>query len=143
MFTGKYENTTDAKFRMIIPSKFREELGYKCVITMGIDCCLYIYPMAQWEEFTAKLMELPVSNARARAFVRYFNQSAVQCEPDKQGRITLPQEHRIYAGIERELVTIGVMNKIEVWSREKFEADPANTRPDPVDLAKDMEAYGI
>lgn len=142
MFTGKYQNSIDSKFRMIIPSKYREELGYKCVITKGIDKCLNIHPQAQWDAFLEKLKELPQANMEVRSFIRILNQSAVTCEADKQGRITLPQEHREYAGITKDLITIGVMDKIEVWSKENWEADSA-TQMDPADLAKAMEAYGI
>lgn len=143
MFTGKYQNTTDAKFRMIIPSKFREELGYKCVMTVGIDSCLYIYPMAQWEEFMTRLMELPISSEGARMFTRNFNEFAVLCEVDKQGRITIPQKLRDRANIKGDLVTIGLMNKIEVWDKETYEVEVESKRLDPAELAKAMEVYGI
>lgn len=105
MFMGKYQNSIDAKNRMIVPSKYREELGYKCVLTKGIDKCLYIYPMSEWERFMTKLSALPSSDMNARAFVRHFYANAVECEVDRQGRLTIPQELRDYAGIDKELVT--------------------------------------
>ena len=121
MFMGKYQNSIDAKNRMIVPSKYREELGYKCVLTKGIDKCLYIYPMSEWERFMTKLSALPSSDMNARAFVRHFYANAVECEVDRQGRLTIPQELRDYAGIDKELVTIGILDKIEIWSRAEWE----------------------
>ena len=119
MLMGKFQNSIDAKSRMIVPAKFREQLGYKCVLTMGIDRCLYIYPMAEWEKFMNKLSALPMSDANARAFIRHFYANAVESEIDKQGRITLTADLREYANIDKELVTIGNLDKIEVWSKEE------------------------
>lgn len=143
MFMGQYENSIDAKNRMIVPSKFREELGFQCVLTKGIDKCLYIYTMSEWETFAEKLKALPVSNENARKFVRHFNASAVRCEIDKQGRMTIPQMLRKYAGIEKELVTIGIMNKIEIWSKSEWNEESNETEMDPAEVARNMEAYGI
>ncbi len=143
MFMGKYQNSIDAKFRVIIPSKFREELGYKCVLTKGLDKCLYIYTMDEWRKFAEKLAELPQAKNSARAFVRHFHASAVESEVDKQGRMTIPQELRKYANIEKELVTIGIMNKIEIWSREEWQDESNQTELEPDDIAKGMEDYGI
>lgn len=78
--------------------------------------------MAEWEKFLEELSKLPMSNPEARMIRRYFNQSAAVCDVDKQGRVTLPQELREYAGITKELVTIGNINNIEVWSRENWES---------------------
>ena len=120
MLMGKYLNSIDLKSRMIIPAKYREELGYRCVLTRGIDKCLYIYPTTEWERFMKKLSELPSSDANVRAFIRHFYANAVECEIDKQGRMIIPQELREYASIEKELVTIGILDKIEIWSKEEW-----------------------
>ena len=143
MFMGQYENSIDAKNRMIVPSKFREELGFQCVLTKGIDKCLYIYTMSEWETFAEKLKALPVSNEHTRKFVRHFNASAVRCEIDKQGRMTIPQMLRKYAGLEKELITIGIMNKIEIWSKSEWNEESNETEMDPAEVARNMEAYGI
>lgn len=143
MFMGKYQNSTDAKNRMIVPAKYRDELGYKCVLTKGIDKCLYIYPMSEWEKFMEKLAKLPTSDANARAFVRHFYANAVECEIDRQGRMTLPQELREYAGIDRELVTVGILDKIEVWSRTEWENSDEGPQLAPADFAQKMAEYGI
>ena len=143
MFMGKYQNSIDAKNRMIVPSKYREELGYKCVLTKGIDKCLYIYPMSEWERFMTKLSALPSSDMNARAFVRHFYANAVECEVDRQGRLTIPQELRDYAGIDKELVTIGIMDKIEILSRAEWENAEDGPQLAPEDIAQKMAEYGI
>ena len=143
MFMGKYQNSIDAKNRMIVPSKYREELGYKCVLTKGIDKCLYIYPMSEWERFMTKLSALPSSDMNARAFVRHFYANAVECEVDRQGRLTIPQELRDYAGIDKELVTIGILDKIEIWSRAEWENAEDGPQLAPEDIAQKMTEYGI
>lgn len=123
MFVGKYENSIDSKSRLIIPAKFREELGGRCIIAQSMDKCLTISTEAEWENFLSELKALPKSNAEARMLRRYFNQSARTCDVDKQGRVTIPQELREYAGITKELVTIGNIDNIEVWSKEYWEKD--------------------
>ena len=143
MFMGKYQNSIDATNRMIVPSKYREELGYKCVLTKGIDKCLYIYPMSEWERFMTKLSALPSSDMNARAFVRHFYANAVECEVDRQGRLTIPQELRDYAGIDKELVTIGILDKIEIWSRAEWENAEDGPQLAPEDIAQKMAEYGI
>ena len=143
MFMGKYQNSIDAKNRMIVPSKYREELGYKCVLTKGIDKCLYIYPMSEWERFMTKLSALPSSDMNARAFVRHFYANAVECEVYRQGRLTIPQELRDYAGIDKELVTIGILDKIEIWSRAEWENAEDGPQLAPEDIAQKMAEYGI
>ena len=121
MFIGEYQNSIDAKGRVIIPSKFREELGFRFILTKGLDSCLFIYSMEEWKKFEDKLKDLPVASKEARAFVRYFFSSAVECEIDKQGRLTIPQHLREHANIDKELVTIGVMSRVEIWSRQEWD----------------------
>ena len=123
MFVGKYQNSIDSKSRLIIPSKFREELGGRCVVAQSLDKCITISTLEEWEKFLGELNQLPRSNPEARMIRRYFNQSAAICDVDKQGRVTIPQELREYAGITKELVTIGNINNIEVWSKEHWEKD--------------------
>lgn len=143
MLMGEYRNSIDAKSRLIVPSKFRDELGVKCVLTKGLDSCLYIYPMVEWTKFQEKLATLPVSDTKARAFVRYFYASAVECEIDKQGRMTIPQSLREYAKVEKELVTLGVLNKVEIWSKEAWETAENGEKLEPSEFAQQMESYGI
>ncbi len=120
MFIGEYQHTIDAKGRIIIPSKFREELGYRFIMTKGLDNCLFLYSTEEWEKFEDKLISLPVASKDARAFVRYFFSGAVECEIDKQGRLSIPPTLREHARIDKDLVTIGVMSRVEVWSKEEW-----------------------
>lgn len=143
MLMGEYQNSIDSKSRMIVPAKFRDELQYKCVLTKGLDSCLYIYPMSEWTKFQQKLDKLPISDAKARAFVRYFYASAVEGEMDKQGRLTIPQSLRNYANIEKELVTIGVLNKVEIWSKQAYENAENGEKLEASEFAEQMENYGI
>ena len=102
MFMGEYSHTIDAKGRMIIPSKFREELGENFVLTKGLDGCLSIYPNEEWKNFEEKLKALPLNDKNARAFLRFFVASATLCELDKQGRILVPATLREFAGLEKD-----------------------------------------
>ena len=143
MLMGKFQNSIDAKARMIVPARFREQLGYQCVLTLGIDRCLYIYPMEQWNAFIEKLSKLPMSDVNARAFVRHFHANAVQAEIDRQGRMTIPAELREYANIEKELVTVGNLDKIEIWSREEWDNKDNMTQLSPAEVSQKMIEYGI
>ncbi len=143
MLMGKYQNSIDAKYRMIVPSKYRDELGYKCILTKSIDKCLYIYPISEWEIFMKKLAGLPSTDPNARALVRHFYANAVECEIDKQGRVVIPQELREYANIEKELVTVGIINKIEIWGKAEWDNAENGTQLDPNDFTKKMVDYGI
>lgn len=151
MFVGKYQNSIDSKSRLIIPAKFREELGGRCVIAQSLDKCLTISTEAEWENFLQELKALPRSNAEARMIRRYFNQSAAKCDVDKQGRVTIPQELKDYAGITKELVTIGNIDNIEVWSKENFEKEAFAQAGEDVtasdinasEIAAALEKYGF
>ena len=143
MLMGKYLNSIDSKYRMIIPSKFRDQLGYTCVLTRGIDNCLYIYPADEWEGLMGKLSSLPMSDPDARAFVRHFYANAVECDIDRQGRMTIPQDLRDWAGIKKELITVGLLDKIEIWSKDNWEDTNNKTELEQSDFAKKMIEYGI
>lgn len=143
MFIGEYQHSTDTKGRIIVPSRFREELGFKFILTKGLDNCLFIYPMDEWKIFEEKLKQLPLTSKDARAFVRHFFSGAVECEVDKQGRITIPQNLRDHAKIEKEVVTIGVSTRVEVWDKEEWERynDDADLSYD--NIAEKMAELGI
>ena len=100
-----------------------------------------IHPMSEWERFMEKLSKLPSADPKARQLARHFFASAVECEIDKQGRMTLPQELREYAGIEKELVTVGAYEKIEVWSKEEWNSNENAAELDPSQLAESMMNY--
>lgn len=121
MFMGEYQHSIDEKGRIIIPAKFREDLGEKFIVTRGLDNCLFVYPLVQWKILEEKIKELPTSHADTRAFVRMFFSGAVEAELDKQGRVVIPQHLREHARIERDAYVIGVSTKVEIWSKESWE----------------------
>jgi len=121
MFMGEYNHTIDAKGRLIVPSKFREKLGDEFVVTKGLDDCLFVYPLEEWGHIEEAFRKVPLTNKKARDFVRFFFAGAACCEVDKQGRILLPPTLRAYAGLEKDIVSAGVLNRVEIWDREKWE----------------------
>lgn len=142
MFIGEYNHGVDSKNRIIIPSKFREELGESFILTKGLDNCLYIYPMEEWKILEEKLRKLPLTNKDARAFVRFFFSGANEISIDKQGRALIPQNLMKYANINKEIVSIGVATRIEIWSKEKWEEyNDANI--DYEQIAEKMSELGI
>ena len=145
MLMGKYNNSIDAKNRMIVPSKCRDDLGYKCVLTKGDDLCLYIYPMCEWDKVREKLAALPTSDKLIRAYVRKVYSNAVECEVDKPGRLTIPTELREYAGIDKDIVTVGMIDKLEIWSAAQWKDNESteNEETDAAKLEELLRQYGI
>lgn len=121
MFMGQYEHSIDAKGRIIIPVKYREDLGETFVVTRGLDGCLFLYPPEEWQTFVEKLQDLP-SNQNTRKIQRQFLSKAMEVVLDKQGRILIPALLRQVAALEKEVVFVGMMNRIEVWDKSRLEA---------------------
>ena len=141
MFMGEYNHIIDAKGRLIIPARFRELLGEEFILTKGLDGCLSIYPMDAWEAFETKLRALPLTNKNARTFTRFFVAGATNCELDRQGRILVPHTLREFAGLEKEVVLTGNLDRIEIWSKEKWSE---NCNYDDMDsIAESMQDMGI
>ena len=141
MFMGEYNHTLDTKGRLIIPSKFRETLGEKFVVTKGLDGCLFVYANDGWNAFEQKLTSLPLINKEARQFARFFLAGAATVEVDKQGRILLPAHLREFAGLEKDVVLVGVGSRVEIWSKDKWENMNSDTDMDEITSA--MEGLGL
>ena len=141
MFMGEYNHTIDAKGRVIVPSKFRELLGEEFVVTKGLDGCLFVFPNDEWQNFENKLKTLPLTNKDARHFVRFFLAGAATVDTDKQGRILLPGVLREFAVLEKDVVLVGVASRVEIWSREKWEA--SNSFEDMEEIAEHMSDLGL
>ena len=122
MLIGEYHHNIDEKGRLIIPSKFRDEIGKEFIVTRGLDGCLFIYAKGQWEKIVTKLQTLPFTKKDARTFNRFFLSSATVCEFDRQGRINIPSNLINYASIQKECTIIGVNDRLEVWASDKFDA---------------------
>ena len=136
--TGTYEHSVDAKGRLFIPAKLREELGVAFYLAMGVDACLAVYPQETWDRFTEKFASLPMSQSKA---MRPLFANAVRCELDSQGRIVIPQKLRSYAKLEKDAVIIGVNDRAEIWSRAAWEAQEDEMTPEK--MAECMEALGF
>lgn len=144
MFIGEYKHTIDSKGRIIMPSKFfREGLGDKFVVTKGLDECLFVYSLEEWSNLENKLKNLPLANKDARAFVRFFFSGATECEADKQGRVLIPANLREFANLDKELIITGVSTRIEIWSKEKWEAYNNDSGMDADSIAEKMSSLGI
>lgn len=143
MFTGEYKHSVDSKNRLSIPSKFRDKLGESFYITKGLDNCLFVFSMDEWQTFELKLKALPLSNTKARAFARAFFAGATECELDKQGRVLIPQSLRSHASIDREVYVNGAGSRIEIWDSNKWETYNAMLTSSMDELAQDMEDLGI
>ena len=120
MFMGEYHHTIDEKGRLIIPSKFREELGEKFIITRGIENCLFVYSLSSWKKITQRLESLPFTKKDARQFVRFFLSGATTAEFDKQGRVNITSPLISYAKLQKDCVVIGTGDRLEIWSQEDW-----------------------
>lgn len=136
MFLGEYQHSLDAKGRIILPSKFRALLASGCVLTRGLDNCLAVYPPDEWESVSSRLKEASQSSRPVRDFLRVWYASAIEEEPDKQGRITIPEHLRQYAGLEREVTVTGRGEFAEIWSRQRWDQLLAEGLPNYADLSE-------
>ena len=143
MFIGEYNHTIDAKGRLIIPAKLRDELGDHFVVTKGLDGCLSIYAMNEWKALEAKIHALPLTMPSARKFSRFILAGAAECELDKMGRILLPQVLRQAAELNKEVVLVGVGSRIEIWDKDKWTAASSYDEEDMSEVAQNLEGLGI
>ncbi len=143
MFMGEYSHSIDAKGRLIIPSKLREQLGESFVVTKGLDGCLFIYTNEEWENIEAKFREVPLTTKDARKFSRFFFAGASQLDVDKQGRILVPSLLREFAGLKKEVVLVGVLDRVEVWDKEKWESSVDFDDDDMDEIAEHMASLGV
>jgi MraZ protein len=143
LLIGEYQHSVDDKGRLFMPAKFREELGAKFVASRGIGQCLFVFSNDEWTKFSANLTQAPKSNIPAQDFLRLLFASACECEPDKQGRILLPQRLREFAGIEGEAVVIGLMNRAEIWSKQNWDEFNKRSSQDFEKTLENLAALGI
>ncbi len=143
MFIGEYSYIIDHKKRLSIPSKFRKSLGKKAIITRGLDNCLVVYSLNEWQKVTKKLESLPSSKIDARGFSRIILSGAVDVNLDKLGRILIPDYLKKYAGLKKEVMVIGLSNKIEVWDEKNWKDYRQKTEKEIGDMASRLEELGI
>ena len=144
MLRGEYSHNIDTKGRLIIPAKFREDLGENFFITKGMEKCLYVYPESEWNIFEEKLNKLPTTtDKKARDLAHFFQGSAIEGELDKQGRTLIPSGLRGFAHLEKEVVFIGMGKRAEIWDKARWDEKNAELEDNIEDIASDMEAGGF
>ena len=138
MFIGEYHHSIDDKGRLIIPSKFREELGNNFIITRGIENCLFVYSLDSWNEIVRKIESLPFTKKDARTFARFFLSGASEAEFDKQGRINITSPLISYAKITKECIVIGTGARLEIWSEELWNEFFTSAKDSMSDIAENL-----
>jgi len=140
---GEYEHSVDAKGRLIMPSKLKQDLGESFIVTKGLDSCLFVFSLTEWSNFEEKLKTLPLTNKNARDFVRFFLSGATECELDKQGRFLISANLRQYASLEKDVVIIGVGTRLEIWNKEKWQEYSNEENISADEIAENMTMLGI
>lgn len=143
MFIGEYSHTIDPKKRLAVPSKFRDELKKKVVVTRGLDKCLFIYPLNVWEELAGKLGTLPVGESSTRSFIRLMLAGAIDVDVDKQGRILIPDYLKVYAGLDKNVIIAGLYNRLEIWDEEKWNIYKSQAEKNTDETAEQLGKLGI
>ena len=143
MFYGEFTHTLDEKNRLIVPmrlrGKIKETFVERFIITKGLDNCLFLFTSDEWKLFENKTKALPLTGKDARAYTRHLFSGASECAIDKQGRISIPLYLKNYAQIEKDVIVIGVMSRIEIWSREKWISYSKNTEKSVNEIAEQLE----
>ncbi|HLS22882.1 MAG TPA: division/cell wall cluster transcriptional repressor MraZ [Pseudogracilibacillus sp.] len=143
MFMGEYSHNLDAKGRIIVPAKFRENLGETFVLTRGLDRCLFVYPEVEWRLLEDKLKQLPLTKKDARKFTRFFLSGATELEIDKQGRISIPQPLRTYANLSKQCTVIGVSNRIEIWDADEWNVYVSESEESFAEIAENLMDFDL
>lgn len=141
LLIGEYEHSIDAKGRVIMPAKLRNDMGEKFIVTKGLDGCLFAFSQNEWLNFETKLKTLPLSDKNARNFVRFFLSGATECEIDKQGRFLIPNNLRSAANLNKEAIIIGVGTRLEIWDKETWQNCDEAISAD--EIAENMTMLGI
>ena len=143
MFLGEYQHTIDAKNRMALPAKFRNDLKGGAIITRGIDQCLFVFEKKEWIKLSEKLTSLPMTQSNSRAFVRLMMSGGADVDFDRQGRVLIPDYLKSYAKLDKDAVVIGLMNRIEVWEKKTWEAYRDKTEKQSEAIAEKLYELGI
>ena len=143
MLIGEYHHTIDTKKRVALPAKFRKEMGKKIVITHGLDNCLFLYPIRQWQVISQKLSELPMGQADTRGFNRFMMAGAVETDVDSMVRILIPDFLREFADLGTKVVIAGIHNRVEIWSEDKWKDYISKVEKQADDLAEKLGEIGL
>ncbi len=138
MFIGEYNHNIDPKGRLIIPSRFRDELKDTFIITRGLDKCLFVYPADEWEKLVKVIRSLPFTKKKNRDFQRFFLSGAIECEIDKQGRVNISNSLINYAALDKECIVVGVNERLEIWSKNEWDTFIESNEEDFSNIAEDI-----
>ena len=136
MLIGEYQHNIDAKGRVAVPTKFRDDLGLRFYVTKGLDGCLFVLQQSEWEKLEEKIRQMPIS--KARTIQRFFFSGAAEVQPDKQGRILIPQPLREHASLNKEVTFIGTANRVEIWDSAKWTSFNADITEESIEEAMDF-----
>lgn len=143
MFIGEYNYTIDDKGRLSLPVKFRNELGESCVVTRGLDHCLWIYTLGQWEKLAKKLSQMPITQKNARSFARLILPGAMDLKIDRAGRINLPGYLKDYALIKNKVTVTGMYDRLEVWPEDKWSEFKKEMEDNSEEIAEKLTEIGF
>lgn len=143
MFMGEFDHTVDDKGRVAIPAKFRSRFADGLVLSRGLDRCLFVHTTADWAVFAEKIGKAPLTQADARNFSRFMFSGATDSELDRQGRVIIPSYLRDYAGIQGEVVIIGVNTRLEIWDRARWQEARARVEDEGEFIAEQLASLGI
>lgn len=143
MFFGEFEHSIDSKGRLTIPAKFKDDLAGGIVVTRGLDGCLWAFTKDEWKIISQKIASLTLTSPQARRFTRFMFSSASESIPDRNGRVIIPLKLREYAQIESEVVVAGMMNKIELWSPQRWTDEQVTITESPEALVEQLADLGI
>jgi MraZ protein len=143
MFIGEYNHSLDSKGRLAVPAKFRNMLEKGAVVTKGLDNCLFLYPKNKWEEIAQKFANLPISQAKARAFARHMLAGAMNVEFDNQGRINLPEYLRKFANLKKDTIIAGLFDRLEIWDEVAWNKYKAVAEKDSGEIAEALGEMGV
>jgi MraZ protein len=141
MFIGEYRHNTDNKGRIIIPARFRDDLGERVVLTRGLDGCITVYTLTQWDKVLEGLRVLPTTKKESRMYIHMLTAKAAECEFDAQGRVLVPQSLIQEAAIEKECVVIGVVDHVEIWSSKRWDNYYADASASFETIAEQLTEY--
>ncbi|HUT21986.1 MAG TPA: division/cell wall cluster transcriptional repressor MraZ [Candidatus Bipolaricaulota bacterium] len=143
MFIGEYQHSLDQKDRLAVPVKFRAKLKEGAVVTRGLDNCLFLYPKSEWKKLADKLATLPISKSNTRAFSRFMLSGAMDADVDKQGRIKIPDYLKKFAGLKKNVVVAGLLNRLELWDKEVWNKYKLTTEKASVNIAEELENLDV
>lgn len=143
MLIGEYRHSLDAKKRLAVPAKMRKDLGERVVITRGLDSCLFIYPLVEWQKLVEKLSSLPLGTASTRSFVRLLLSGAVEVELDQLGRILVPDYLKDYAGLKKTAMVVGIHTRLEIWDEQRWTEFKKKAEGNADELAEQLGQLGV